>query len=84
LVVERLRYAPVGWTKTFAFTDDDKFRALNAIDNWTLLSKVNLDPLFSDFFRGKYPGKLSASYLDKPFMVDRSIIRLTRGYWNPS
>jgi len=34
IVQERLRYAPVGWTKTYEFSDADQKCALDAIDSW--------------------------------------------------
>jgi dynein heavy chain 1 len=34
IVQERLRYAPVGWTKSYEFSDADQKCALDAIDAW--------------------------------------------------
>jgi len=34
VVQERLRYAPLGWTKTYEFNDSDQESALDTIDFW--------------------------------------------------
>ncbi|KAI8361054.1 dynein heavy chain [Mortierella sp. GBAus27b] len=34
VVLERLRYVPLGWSKTYEFNDSDQDCALNTIDNW--------------------------------------------------
>jgi dynein heavy chain 1 len=47
ILVERLRYAPVGFTKTYEFNDSDQEAALSTIDSWmTQVAKgrSNLDP----------------------------------------
>jgi len=47
VVQERLRYAPVGWTKTYEFNDSDLKSALDMFDSWidsTAKSRSNIDP----------------------------------------
>lgn len=34
VVLERLRYVPVGWSKSFEFSESDRQCALDAIDEW--------------------------------------------------
>jgi dynein heavy chain 1 len=34
VVVERLRYSPLGWTKTYEFNDSDQDCAMETIDTW--------------------------------------------------
>ncbi|KAG0202060.1 hypothetical protein BGX28_005310, partial [Mortierella sp. GBA30] len=34
VVLERLRYVPLGWTKAYEFNDSDQDCALSTIDNW--------------------------------------------------
>jgi dynein heavy chain 1 len=34
VILERLRYVPLGWTKTYEFNDSDQDCALNTIDAW--------------------------------------------------
>ena len=34
VILERLRYAPVGWSKGFEFSEVDYFCAMDAIDEW--------------------------------------------------
>jgi dynein heavy chain 1 len=47
VVQERLRYAPLGWTKTFEFNDADQRVALDTLDYWIdsqAQGKSNLAP----------------------------------------
>lgn len=47
VILERLRYAPVGWTKKFEFSEMDAKCALDAIDEWVdkkANGKANLPP----------------------------------------
>eukprot|EP01119_Soliformovum_irregulare_P015549 TRINITY_DN4380_c0_g1_i7.p1 TRINITY_DN4380_c0_g1~~TRINITY_DN4380_c0_g1_i7.p1 ORF type:complete len:519 (+),score=196.29 TRINITY_DN4380_c0_g1_i7:67-1623(+) len=47
VVQERLRYAPLGWTKTFEFTEADQRVALDTLDYWidtAANGKTNLSP----------------------------------------
>jgi len=47
VVQERLRYAPLGWTKTYEFNDSDQESALDTIDFWineTSQGRSNIDP----------------------------------------
>jgi len=47
VVQERLRYAPLGWTKFYEFNDSDQDCALNTIDNWVdsiAAGRVNISP----------------------------------------
>jgi dynein heavy chain 1 len=47
VVLERLRYAPVGWTKTFEFSEADQQCAMDAIDEWVDVAaqgRANLPP----------------------------------------
>lgn len=46
-VTERLRYTPLGWSKTFEFNDSDAATALDMIESWLKSSakgRDNLDP----------------------------------------
>jgi len=46
-VLERLRYAPIGWTKRFEFNEADAFCALDSIDDWVKSvtgTKAHIDP----------------------------------------
>lgn len=47
VVQERLRYVPLGWSKTYDFNDSDMASAFTTIDTWLNLAargKTNLDP----------------------------------------
>lgn len=47
VVQERLRYAPLGWTKRYEFTDSDLNCALDVIDQWlddTAGNRAHIDP----------------------------------------
>jgi len=47
VILERLRYAPVGWTKTFEFSEADQRCAMDAIDEWvdkTSAGRLNVRP----------------------------------------
>lgn len=47
VLVERLRYAPVGFSKTYEFNDSDAESALNTIDAWMQIvgkGRSNVDP----------------------------------------
>ena len=47
VIGERLRYAPIGWSKYYEFNESDQRCALEAIDNWIDLEgkgKQNIDP----------------------------------------
>lgn len=47
VVLERLRYRPVGWTKGFEFSEADQLCAMDAIDEWvdrTAQGRANLPP----------------------------------------
>ena len=47
IVQERIRYAPLGWTKLFEFSDADQRVALDTVDYWidsTAKGKANLAP----------------------------------------
>src|SRR3954466_15992471 len=47
IVQERLRYAPLGWTKVYEFNDSDQSAALNTIDAWldsVAQGRANISP----------------------------------------
>ncbi|GJN87844.1 hypothetical protein Rhopal_000799-T1 [Rhodotorula paludigena] len=47
VIQERLRYVPLGWSKTFEFNDADQEAALNTIDAWLASAakgRANVDP----------------------------------------
>ncbi|SCV72617.1 BQ2448_4154 [Microbotryum intermedium] len=47
VVQERLRYAPLGWSKVYEFNDSDQDAALGMIDSWlsaTAKGRANVDP----------------------------------------
>ncbi|KAF9336730.1 hypothetical protein BG006_007626 [Podila minutissima] len=47
VVLERLRYVPLGWTKAYEFNDSDQDCALNTIDNWVDsvgVGRANISP----------------------------------------
>src|SRR4051812_16192691 len=47
MVLERLRYAPVGWSKPFEFSESDSACAMDVIDEWmdrTAQGRVNIHP----------------------------------------
>lgn len=47
VVQERLRFAPLGWTKTYDFNETDREAALDTIDAWLAMSakgRANIDP----------------------------------------
>ncbi|KAJ1930559.1 dynein heavy chain [Tieghemiomyces parasiticus] len=47
VAVERLRYAPLGWTQTYAFNDADQACALATVDHWlasAAAGRANVDP----------------------------------------
>jgi dynein heavy chain 1, cytosolic len=47
LLIERLRYAPFGWTKTFEFNNTDRRSALDTIDYWVesvAQGRAHVDP----------------------------------------
>lgn len=47
VVQERLRYAPLGWTKKYEFTDSDLLCAMDVIDQWvdeTAANRAHIDP----------------------------------------
>ncbi|KAF8634008.1 hypothetical protein AX15_001182 [Amanita polypyramis BW_CC] len=47
VVQERLRYVPLGWTKTYDFNDSDLASAFGTIDNWlshVAKGRANVDP----------------------------------------
>ncbi|KAF9454965.1 dynein heavy chain [Macrolepiota fuliginosa MF-IS2] len=47
IIQERLRYVPLGWSKTYDFNDSDMSSAFTTIDTWLNLAargKTNLDP----------------------------------------
>lgn len=47
VIGERLRYAPIGWSKYYEFNESDQRCALDAIDNWIDIAgkdKQNIDP----------------------------------------
>ncbi|KAF8746268.1 hypothetical protein AX14_000063 [Amanita brunnescens Koide BX004] len=47
VVQERLRYVPLGWTKTYDFNDSDLASAFGTIDNWlnhAAKGRANIDP----------------------------------------
>ncbi|KAJ3563761.1 hypothetical protein NP233_g8731 [Leucocoprinus birnbaumii] len=47
VVQERLRYVPLGWSKTYDFNDSDMSSAFTTIDTWLNMAargKTNLDP----------------------------------------
>lgn len=47
VIGERLRYAPIGWSKYYEFNESDQRCALEAIDNWIDIAgkdKKNIDP----------------------------------------
>jgi dynein heavy chain 1 len=47
VVLERLRYAPLGWTKSYEFNDADQEMSLQIIDNWldaTSYGRSNISP----------------------------------------
>ena len=48
VVQERLRYVPLGWSKTYDFNDSDMSSAFNTIDTWlhnAAKGRANIDPL---------------------------------------
>lgn len=48
VVQERLRYVPLGWSKTYDFNDSDMSSASTTIDTWlnlTARGKTNIDPV---------------------------------------
>lgn len=47
MVLERLRFEPIGWSKAFEFSETDRFCAMDAMDEWLdrlALSRSNVDP----------------------------------------
>jgi dynein heavy chain 1, cytosolic len=47
IVQERLRYVPLGWSKTYDFNDSDMRSAFNTIDTWlnaAARGRANIDP----------------------------------------
>mmetsp|Transcript_1490 Transcript_1490/g.2131 ORF Transcript_1490/g.2131 Transcript_1490/m.2131 type:complete len:4632 (-) Transcript_1490:106-14001(-) len=47
IILERLRYTPVGWTKTFEFSEADQRCAMDSIDEWVdrvAQGRLNVDP----------------------------------------
>merc|ERR1712127_523745 len=47
VILERLRYVPVGWTKSFEFSENDIRCAMDAVDEWVerkAQGKSNLSP----------------------------------------
>lgn len=47
IVQERLRYVPLGWSKTYDFNDSDMAAAFNTIDTWlnsVAKGRANIDP----------------------------------------
>jgi dynein heavy chain 1 len=49
VVQERLRYVPLGWSKTYDFNDSDMAAAFNTIDTWldsVSKGRANIDPAF--------------------------------------
>lgn len=48
VIQERLRYTPLGWTKTYEFNDSDHSMCVLTVDNWIdniAAGKSNIDPL---------------------------------------
>jgi dynein heavy chain 1, cytosolic len=48
VVQERLRYVPLGWSKTYDFNDSDMAAAFNTIDGWlgtVSKGRANIDPV---------------------------------------
>jgi dynein heavy chain 1, cytosolic len=48
IVQERLRYVPLGWSKTYDFNDSDMASAFDTIDSWlgtAARGRANVDPL---------------------------------------
>ncbi len=42
VIVERVRYVPVGWTKAYEFSDADQACALDIIDAWVIFGWIFL------------------------------------------
>ena len=72
VVQERLRYLPLGWSKSYEFNDSDFDAALNTIDSWltaTAKGKANVDPaqipwdaLRSIIKQAIYGGRIDSDY----------------------
>merc|ERR1712154_416856 len=47
VILERLRFCPIGWSKAFEFSETDLFCAMEAMDEWIdkiTKSRSNIDP----------------------------------------
>ncbi|KAJ1675219.1 dynein heavy chain, partial [Spiromyces aspiralis] len=78
IVIERLRYSPLGWTKVYEFNDSDFACALSIVDGWlesAAKGKSNLDPAAIpwDAIRTLLNESVYGGRIDNDF--DRSVLK---------
>ncbi len=77
IVQERLRYVPLGWSKTYDFNDSDMSSAFTTIDTWlSSVSKgrTNIDPI-------TILGMLCVHWSNSLCMAVELTVTLIREFW---